>query len=73
MEMKLNIKNLFFTYESDGDEVRRKFDFNQTVIDLVKTIKGKKHPATDIYTHITASAKRKIKSPLANLELKNDK
>ena len=68
MEMKLNIKNLFFTYESDRDEVRRKFDFNQTMIDLVKTIKCRKCSATDIYTHITALAKGKIKSPLDNLE-----
>ena len=28
---------------------------------------------TEIYTHITASAKGKIKSPLDNLELNDDK
>lgn len=47
MEMKLGNNNLFITYEIDGDGVLWKFDFNQTVIDLVKTIKGRKWSATD--------------------------
>ena len=53
MEMKLNIKNLFFSCVGNGNKVHIKSDFKQIVIDLVKTIKGRKCSATDKIWKIT--------------------